>query len=625
MSDERSDRISHEPVLLDVNPLAGVDAAAKSGDVIPGQYIVVFRDDVQNPVAEAHATVGQLGGEMLYTYQHALKGFAARLPDAAVEALGRNPNIAAVESDGVVSISAGGSQASPASWGLDRIDQRALPLDDVYNFQDDGAGSHVFIIDTGLRYYHEEFIAADGSARAFLLIDAIGDGQNGWDCHGHGTHVGGTVAGNDYGVAKGVEYIWAARVLDCRGSGSWSSVIAGVDEVTNFKQLNPALPMVANMSLGGGYSSSLNAAVANSVAADVTYAVAAGNESTDACNRSPASTPEAITVGATNDADVRASFSNYGTCVDVFAPGVSITSAYYTSDTATATWNGTSMASPHVAGVAAIYLGANPNATPAQVAAAIDGGATSGIVTSPGAGSPNKLLYSLILGGTPPPDPDPITPTDVEVQSIAPVDVNGKKRKHGTTTVTVSDVSGTGMPGVTVQAHWVINGTAGNTISAPTGDGGAVTFTSSNYVGAETFGFCVTQLSGFNLNDVTPYVGGAVCAPYGDGSGGGDPPTEPPASGAPAGLTVQDDSKGANFKARLAWTDGAGSVVIYRWHQSDTGLPPNETIGPVSNSGSYVDNLGKTAIVPLWYQVCNEGQAANGEECTGVERLDLVP
>jgi len=226
--------------------------------------------------------------------------------------------------------------------------------------------------------------------RAFVAYDAVGDGQNGIDCNGHGTHVAGTIGGATYGVAKNVT-LYTVRVLDCSGSGTNASVIAGVDWVT----AHAVKPAVANMSLGGGADAALDAAVTNSINSGVTYAIAAGNSRRDACKFSPARVPLAITVAATTNTDTRASYSNYGTCVDLFAPGSSITSAWYTSTTATNTISGTSMATPHVAGVAALYLQAHPTATPTEVTNAIKAAATPNVVIDP-KGSPNLLLYSLI-------------------------------------------------------------------------------------------------------------------------------------------------------------------------------------------------------------------------------------
>jgi len=362
----------------------------------PNDYIVVFRDDESDPDGQANALVRAHGGSLRFVYRAALKGFAvANLPDAAVEALQRNPRIAFVERDGIVTADDAGSQTS-ATWGIDRIDQRDLPLSTTYAWDSDGTGVTVYIIDTGILTTHTQF-----GGRASGGFTSINDGNGTSDCHGHGTHVSGTVGGSTYGVAKNVNLV-AVRVLNCSGSGSDAGVIAGIDWVTQ----NHASSAVANMSLGGGPSAALDQALTNSVNAGVTYAVAAGNSSANACNYSPSRAPAALTVGATTSTDARSSFSNWGTCVDIMAPGSGITSAWNTSTTATNTISGTSMASPHVAGAAALYLSnGHLNATPADVEAALESSATSGKVTGlTGTGTPNLLLYTH-FGTAPPPPP----------------------------------------------------------------------------------------------------------------------------------------------------------------------------------------------------------------------------
>jgi subtilisin family serine protease len=398
-------------LLMAVTPVLAADDGpvapllhADSPSALPGRYIVVLQPGVDPAAVDAAIAeaadkalrqAGQdaaaagvdalrlAGMDIHYRYSAALNGFSATLPPAAVEALRRNPHVWFVEADQVVSIDA---SQSPATWGLDRIDQRALPLNNTYTYNTTGAGVTAYIIDTGIRTSHNEF-----GGRASIGKDTVGDGQNGNDCHGHGTHVAGTVGGTTYGVAKGVSLV-AVRVLNCSGSGTTAGVIAGVDWVT----ANALKPAVANMSLGGSASSSLDTAVNNSINSGVTYAIAAGNSNKNACNYSPARVAAAVTVGATTSTDARASYSNYGSCLDLFAPGSSITSAWYTSNTATNTISGTSMASPHVAGVAALYLQTNTGASPATVRNAIVDNATTGKVTNPGRSSPNRLLYSLI-------------------------------------------------------------------------------------------------------------------------------------------------------------------------------------------------------------------------------------
>ena len=360
-------------------PIYGLD----SPNVIPGKYIVVFEETVGNGEMEmAMNRVRAQGGEIHFTYSVALKGFAASLPEQALQGLQNNPHVAFIQAEQIITID---TEQTPATWGLDRIDQRALPLNNIYTYNYTGAGVNAYVIDTGILPTHTEF-----GGRAFVAYDAVGDGQNGIDCNGHGTHVAGTIGGATYGVAKNVT-LYAVRVLDCSGSGTNAGVIAGVDWVT----AHAVKPAVANMSLGGGADAALDAAVTNSINSGVTYAIAAGNSRRDACKFSPARVPLAITVAATTNTDTRASYSNYGTCVDLFAPGSYITSGWYTSTTATNTISGTSMATPHVAGVAALYLQAHPTATPTDVTNAIKAAATPNVVIDP-KGSPNLLLYSLI-------------------------------------------------------------------------------------------------------------------------------------------------------------------------------------------------------------------------------------
>jgi serine protease len=370
----------------------------KGAPTVPDSYIVVLEDAAFGAAKVPRLAVSRVadelarhhGGRVTHAYERALRGFATKMSKAQAQALARDPRVKYVEQDSVVW--AVDTQVNPP-WGLDRIDERDRPVDTSYTYNSTGTGVNAYIIDTGIRTTHVDF-----GGRAVHGYTAINDGRGSNDCNGHGTHVAGTVGGATWGVAKTLTLV-AVRVLNCQGSGTTSGVIAGVNWVTG----NRVLPAVANMSLGGGASSALDTAVRNSIAAGVTYAVAAGNSNANACNSSPSRVPEALTVGASTSSDVRSSFSNVGACLDLFAPGSSITSAWHTSDTATNTISGTSMASPHVAGVAALYLQQHPAASPADVAGAIVGNATMGRLTGIGTGSPNRLLYSLFATGDKPP------------------------------------------------------------------------------------------------------------------------------------------------------------------------------------------------------------------------------
>jgi subtilisin family serine protease len=364
-------------------PAEGRIVGAGSPDAVKDSYIVMLKSGSGLTAASAagKSLVKEYGGEVTRTYRSALNGYAASLSETEAKRLAADPAVAQVVQDTTVSIDA--TQTNPPSWGLDRIDQANLPLDNSYTYPDTaGAGVTAYIIDTGVRITHTDF-----GGRASYGYDAVSDDFIAQDGNGHGTHVAGTVAGTSYGVAKKANIV-AVRVLNNAGSGTIAQVVAGIDWVT----ANAQKPAVANMSLGGGASTALDTAVRNSIASGVTYAVAAGNSNVDASTQSPARVTEALTVGATTSTDARASYSNYGPTVDLFAPGSSITSAWKTNDTATNTISGTSMASPHVAGAAAVYLAGHPTASPSTVATALVNGATSGVLSGIGTGSPNKLL-----------------------------------------------------------------------------------------------------------------------------------------------------------------------------------------------------------------------------------------
>jgi subtilisin family serine protease len=367
-------------------PATGQIRLAGTADAVAGSYIVVLKDGAVSGRASRAAAVADrsaglargYGAQVRQTYGAALNGFEAAMSEAAARRLAADPSVAYVEQNQRVSLL---TTQTGATWGIDRIDQASLPLSRTYTYTTTASNVTAYIIDTGIKYTHSDF-----GGRATYGYDAVGTG--GVDCNGHGTHVAGTVGGATYGVAKAVKLV-GVRVLNCSGSGTNAGVIGGVNWVTQ----NARKPAVANMSLGGGVSTALDNAVASSISSGVTYALAAGNSSASACNSSPSRVASAVTVGATTSTDARASYSNYGTCLDIFAPGSSITSDWYSSNTATNTISGTSMASPHVAGAAALVLAANPSFTPAQVRDNLVNRATPNKVTSPGTGSPNRLLF----------------------------------------------------------------------------------------------------------------------------------------------------------------------------------------------------------------------------------------
>ncbi len=398
------DRVTPATANTPAAPTDSIDTSAE-----PADYIVTLADSTEDPEGKGKTLTGKQKGLYKRAYKYALKGFVANLTPAGVEEMVRTPGVTRVEADGPVKMN---DVVAAASWGLDRIDQRSNALDGFYNFSGTASNVRAYIIDTGILTSHEQF-----TGRTLAGFSAFGD-NNPIDCNGHGTHVAGTVGGSTTGVARGVQLV-PVRVLDCAGSGTWSGVIAGIDWVTQQKTNNKSIPMVANMSLGGGYIQSVNDAVTRAISAGVVFAIAAGNENQDACNVSPASTPNALTVAASESGDNRAGYSNWGKCVDIFAPGTGITSSWIGSNNAYAGLSGTSMATPHVTGVAALILGSYPTYTADQVRSSMIAAATPNVITDL-AGSPNLLLSTLFTATQTPPPPPPADTTTTPSQPPAP-------------------------------------------------------------------------------------------------------------------------------------------------------------------------------------------------------------
>jgi subtilisin family serine protease/subtilisin-like proprotein convertase family protein len=447
-------------------PGEGTILRAGGPTAVAGSYIVVFKDtavSLSGVAGRSGELATRFGGTVGRTYSHALRGFEAKMSEASAKRLALDPAVRYVQQNHTVRAS--GIQSPTPSWGLDRIDQRNLPLSNTYTYPNTGAGVTAYVIDTGIVAAHTDF-GGRGTTGYNAIPDPDWEEDSVEDCHGHGTHVAGTIGGNAHGVAKDVRLV-AVRVLDCGGSGTFAGVIGGVDWVTWHHQ--PGQPAVANMSLGGGSSQALNDAVTASIADGVVYTLAAGNDfAADACTVSPAGTPNGITVGATERDDARAEYSNTGSCLDIFAPGSAITASWYGGHMLTATISGTSMAAPHVAGAAALVLAANPTFTPQQVRDKLVNDAVTGMVTDPGAGSPNKLLN---VSNIAPPGRDFSVAVSATAASVNP---------GGSTTATVSTATTAGAPHpVTLSVTGLPSGATVSFSPSSVTSGGSATVTLS--------------------------------------------------------------------------------------------------------------------------------------------------
>jgi serine protease len=548
-------------------PLLSVSPAAQSGD-----YIVVFREGAGDPGSIARGLTAAHGGEIRFVYQNALRGFAVRgIPASAAEAIARNPVVAYVEPDAPVTLF---DTQTSATWGIDRVDQRDTPLSGTYTYNNNGSGANAYIFDTGIRISHSQFGGRAAYVPNGLNGNFVGDGQTANDCNGHGTHVAGTVGGATHGVAKGVK-LWAGRVVDCNGSGNASMLIAALD----WCDANCIRPAVVNMSLGYGDVQSIRDAVRDLSSKGVTSVAAAGNghwlfgTPQNACLQAPAGEASAITVGATDSNDREASFSNYGTCVDILAPGVSVTSAWYTGDNATNTISGTSMATPHVAGAVALYLTAAGDRGPSDVAAALRSNATPNTITlhsaSQNNGTPNYFLYTLNFGSgggggetnSPPIASFTYSCTDLTCSFNG----SGSDDPDGTiTNYAWSFGDGTTGSGATVNKTY---GTAGTrTVTLTVTDNDAATNSSSQEVSV----------------------------------------TAPPPSGFMLSVTGYK-VKGVK-RADLTWNGASSTQVdVYR---------DNVKVTTTANDGAHTDNINSKGGGSVTYKVCEAGTSTCSNNAT---------
>ncbi|MER7515670.1 S8 family peptidase [Streptomyces sp. NPDC126499] len=401
-------------------PQPGKLLSVPEGQQVKGRYIVQLLDnDTTVSTASANKLAKTYGGTAHRVYNHALRGFSAQLSEDEARALSADPKVKYVAP---VQIGHSAATQTDPPWGLDRIDQKSLPLDRSYTYAGTAGNVTAYIVDSGIRMSHQDF-----GGRAKSGYDFVDNDTDASDClqHGHGTHVAGTVGGSTYGVAKGVKLV-SVRILDCNDSSTTEQALNGIDWVTQ----NAVKPAVANFSLVFGSSDTVvEGAIKRSIASGVVWTLSANNQNIDACQSSPAKLPEAITVGNTDSTDRRYSNSNYGPCLDIWAPGTSIVSASHQSDTGTRTMTGTSMAAPHVAGAAALYLASNPNATPKDTRDALVAQASTVTIGDAKSGSPNKLLNTNPGTTTPPAGPRFENTNDYTIKDNAttesPVTVSG--------------------------------------------------------------------------------------------------------------------------------------------------------------------------------------------------------